>query len=93
MIYIPDFDGYTEAEHLDVLEVIDMARDYIGNCCVMLEDNDEKLPKPSDYKQAVSIAKKQADDSDFIFSDGELTYVDIDTKAHRELLERLNDGT
>lgn len=59
----------------------------------MLEDENKTIPKPSNYEQAVLIAKEQADSDDFIFSDGELTYIDIDTVAYRELLERLNNGT
>ena len=72
---------------------MEMARDYISDCYVMLENNNEAIPEPSNYEQAVLIAKEQADSDDFIFSDGELTYIDIDTVAYRELLERLNNGT
>ena len=95
LIYIPDFDGFTEAEHLDIAEVMEMARDYISDCYVMLENNNEAIPEPSNYEQAVLIAKERADSDDFLFSDGELTYVDIDkdTTTYRELLERLNNGT
>ena len=59
----------------------------------MLENENKTIPKPSNYEQAVLIAKERADSDDFIFSDGELTYIDIDTVVYRELLERLNNGT
>lgn len=81
LVYIPDWDLYTEGENF--ADAIAMARDAIGLVwvdCIGTE------PEPSTYQGAIKTAEKNADDSDFRYSDGILTYVDVDVVKYSEKL-------
>ena len=79
LVYVPDIDAMTQGK--DFYEAIVMARDLLGTHSLVHE-----LPKPSPYEQAREIAKNKADDEGFTFSDGLLTFVDIDTIKYRHKL-------
>lgn len=75
LVYVPDMDIYTEGTGF--ADAISMARDAIG--CRTLDANP---PAASDYAAAMKKAKEDADE-DFDFSDGVLTFVDIDVDEYR----------
>ena len=81
LVYIPDFDGMTQGASL--ANAIEMARDYIGLACLEFDDRKEKLPQMSTTEQAKALAKEKADDEDFVFSDGEVTYVDLNLSKYK----------
>lgn len=76
LVYIPDLDGYTEGKNL--ADAIKMARDYIGLAGI----DCEKLPKASNYEDALKKAKENADSFDY--SDGLATIVDVDLLEYRK---------
>ena len=81
LVYIPDWEIFTEGQ--DLPDAIAMARDAIGLArmdCIGSE------PSPSGQKEAVKKAKTKADDSAFRYSDGVLTYVDVDVVKYSEKL-------
>lgn len=81
LVYIPDWDLYTEGENF--ADAIAMARDAIGLAwvdCIGTE------PEPSTYQGAIKTTKARADDKDFRYSDGILTYVDVDVVKYSEKL-------
>lgn len=51
LIYIPDFDGYTQGK--DISNSIDMARDYIGNMLVEYEKAGKEFPKSNSTKYEI----------------------------------------
>ena len=81
LVYVPDFDGMTEGTSL--ANAIEMARDYIGLACLEFDDRKEALPKMSTAEQAKMLAKEKADDEEFAFSDGEVTYVDLNLPKYK----------
>jgi len=81
LVYIPDFDGMTQGESF--ADAIDMARDYIGLACLDYEDQGKSFPDMSDAQEAEDIARNRADDETIKFSDGQLTYVDLDYTRYR----------
>lgn len=81
LVYVPDWDIFTEG--YDFPDAIAMARDAIG-LAWMDRIGDE--PEPSTYKGAVKKAKTNADDPGFAYSDGILTYVDVDVVKYSEKL-------
>lgn len=83
LVYVPDLDLYTEG--YDFTDAISMARDTIG-LRMMDFVNDEDYPKSSTPEEAVKKAKANADDEDGNYSDGILTYVDVDCEAYRNKL-------
>ncbi|MBP3816593.1 MAG: type II toxin-antitoxin system HicB family antitoxin [Firmicutes bacterium] len=85
LVYVPDLELYTEGK--DFYDAIEMARDIIGLTCLSYEDDKVELPKPSDKANAIKIAKEDAKDG-FDFSDGVLTYVDVDTVSYRNTIRK-----
>jgi predicted RNase H-like HicB family nuclease len=84
LVYVPDMDIYTEG--VDFVDAIEMARDAIGLKGISIEDNGEALPTPSDSENAIKKAKADADDI-FDFSQGTLTFVDIDFSVYRKRMD------
>lgn len=80
LVFVPDMEIYTEGR--DEFDAIVMARDAIGLKGIGMEDMNIALPKASSYEGAVSLAGKDADE-DFDFSDGIVTFVDVDFDAYR----------
>ena len=80
LVYVPDWDIYTEGK--DFPDAIYMARDAIG--LKWMDALDEKIdfPNASTKDQAIEKAKQDADE-DFDFSDGTLTFVDVDCELYR----------
>lgn len=83
LVYIPDLELYTEGS--DLADAIDMARDAIGLKLLDFKDAEKGYPKASDSAAVLRKAKEDADDS-FDYSDGLLTYVDVDMEAYRNKL-------
>ena len=84
LVYVPDMDLYTEGQ--DLPDAIAMARDAIGLKGMDLEDDKQILPEPSTKEAAVMKAAEDADE-DFDYSDGLLTYVDVDFIAYRNRMK------
>ena len=80
LVFVPDMEIYTEGR--DEFDAIVMARDAIGLKGIGMEDMNIALPEASSYEGAVSLAGKDADE-DFDFSDGIVTFVDVDFDAYR----------
>lgn len=70
VVYIPDFDINTQGD--SVAEAIEMARDAIGLMGIDMEDENRKLPEPSEMS-----AVSKENDSDIV------TLVDIDFTEYR----------
>ena len=83
LVYVPDMDIFTEGD--DFTDAIEMARDAIGATGISMEDNNEKLPMPSTEATAIEMAKKKSDIVDF--SQGILTYVDVDFFYYRRQID------
>ena len=62
-----------------------MARDAIGLKGADELDQRHSLPVPSSVEEAIHLAKADADE-DFDYSDGTLTFVDVDFKVYRDRL-------
>ena len=72
-------DIYTEGNSFE--DAIENARDAIGMMGTFMEDQNETLPERSTQSQALKKAKDDADEFDY--SDGVLTYVDVDLVGYR----------
>lgn len=83
LVFVPDLMIYTQGN--DFYDAIEMARDAIGLKIVSMEDANEVVPAASDGALAKAKALQDADE-DFDFSDGDLTFVDIDTIGYRNRL-------
>lgn len=70
IVFIPDFNINTEGA--DIATAIEMARDAIGILGIDIEDDSEKLPKPS------KLEKIKAE------YQGIVTLVDVDFEAYRK---------
>jgi hypothetical protein len=62
-----------------------MARDAIGVTGISMEDNKEELPIPSEQSIAIEKAKIYSEDIDF--TEGVLTYVDVDFSEYRKKID------
>jgi len=62
-----------------------MARDAIGLAGISMEDNGEELPTPSDQRNALEKVKQNREYIDF--SEGILTYVDVDFLEYRKKVD------
>ena len=82
-VYIPDFNGFTEGK--DLCDAIEMARDYIGNAIVGPTGDWNNQPDVSTEEQARSKATR----TDDWFSDGTVTFVDVDIEAHRATVKNV----
>ena len=71
IVYVPDFDIKTQGKNLT--DAIEMARDVIGLAGIVMEDENEPLPEPSDFN---SVKKKS--ESDIV------TLVDVDFDEYRK---------
>lgn len=83
LVYVPDLDIYTEGRSLP--DAIFMARDAIGTTWTSYEDAGKEFPEASSSEEAVKKAKNDADE-DFDYSDGILTFVDVDCEVYRNRL-------
>ena len=83
LVFVPDLEIYTEG--CDLYDAIVMARDAIGLRCTGSTEEDNYAPVASAGEEAVMKAKQDADEV-FNYSDGILTYVDLDTEAYRSVL-------
>lgn len=80
LVFVPDMEIYTEGK--DEFDAIVMARDAIGLKGIEMEDMDVALPETSTYAEAIALAQKDADE-EFDFSDGIVTFVDVDFASYR----------
>ncbi len=87
LVYVPDMDIYTEGK--DFCNAIEMARDAIGLRAINYEDDNIDLPCPSKAEEAIKKAKEEADDI-FDYSNGTLTFVDVDTLSYRAKVRNLS---
>nr|WP_296456779.1 type II toxin-antitoxin system HicB family antitoxin [uncultured Acetatifactor sp.] len=83
LVCVPDMEIFTEGDTF--ADAIEMARDAIGLTGISMEDNKEELPAPSD--QTTAIAKVKQDTEDIDFSQGILTYVDVDFSEYRKKVD------
>ena len=74
LVYVPDFAIFTEGH--DLVDAIEMARDAIGMTGKTYEEDRKEVPEPSDYEEA--IKKAELIKSDFDYTRGYLTLVDVD---------------
>ena len=68
LVYVPDFAIFTEGH--DLVDAIEMARDAIGMAGKAYEEDRKELPEP--------IKKAELIKSDFDYTRGYLTLVDVD---------------
>ena len=80
LVYVPDMDIFTEGDNF--ADATEMARDAISLKGISMEDNNEKLPVPSIKPEVIKMAKENSDIVDF--SQGILTYVDVDFSCYRK---------
>jgi predicted RNase H-like HicB family nuclease len=80
---VPDMDILTEADSF--ADAIEMARDAIGVTGISMEDNNEELPIPSEQNAAIEKVRQYSDDIDF--TQGVLTYVDVDFTEYRKKVD------
>ena len=80
LVYVPDIDQFTEGKSFS--DAIYMARDLLGTCSLS-----GPLPDPSTSQEAVAVAEQKADNDEFKWSDGVLTFVDIDEEEYRKQTE------
>ena len=83
LVYVPDLGLYTEGTSLP--DAIVMARDAIGLKLLDALDDNIDYPKASTPEEALAKAREDADEL-FDYSDGLLTYVDVDCEAYRNKL-------
>lgn len=82
LVYIPDVDHWTEGRSF--ADAITMARDLLG-CCGMDWKSDKDAPTPSSPTEALKKAQaREVELGTFKYSEGVLTYVDIDFDAYRK---------
>ncbi len=83
LVCVPDLEIFTEGDNF--ADAIEMARDAIGLSGISMEDNKEELPMPSDQAAAIEKVKQYTEDIDF--SQGVLTYVDVDFSEYRKKVD------
>ena len=83
LVCVPDLEIFTEGDSF--ADAIEMARDAIGIAGISMEDNGEALPIPS--KQEVALEKVKQDTEIVDFSEGILTYVDVDFSEYRRKVD------
>ncbi len=79
LVYVPDLDSNTEGKSME--DAVIMARDLIGNEILERERLGLEVAKPSNYENALKIAKSDTDIIDF--SKGFFTMVDVDMDEFR----------
>ena len=80
LVEVPDFSILTEGN--DMNDAVEMARDAIELECVSMEDNNEKIPSPSDLKDLDITKGTFANDGETIVS-----FVDIDSAIYRKKID------
>ncbi|MBO5237791.1 MAG: type II toxin-antitoxin system HicB family antitoxin [Lachnospiraceae bacterium] len=83
LVCVPDLEIFTEGDSF--ANAIEMARDAIGLTGISMEDNGEELPIPS--KQEAVLEKVKRDTEIVDFSEGILTYVDVDFSEYRRKVD------
>lgn len=83
LVCVPDMEIFTEGDTF--ADAIEMARDAIGLAGISMEDNKEELPVPSDQSAAIEKVKQDTEDIDF--TQGVLTYVDVDFSEYRKKVD------
>ena len=83
LVCVPDMEIFTEGDTF--ADAIEMARDAIGVAGISMEDNKEELPIPSDRLAAIKKVKQNTEIIDF--SEGFLTYVDVDFLEYRKKVD------
>ncbi len=83
LVCVPDMEILTEGDTF--ADAIEMARDAIGLAGISMEDNGEELPTPSDQRNALEKVKQNREYIDF--SEGILTYVDVDFLEYRKKVD------
>lgn len=83
LVYVPDMDIYTEGNSL--ADAIEMARDAIGLKGIDMENDKKVFPEPSTREMSVQKAQENAEIFDY--SQGILTYVDVDFAQYRRKLD------
>ena len=83
LVCVPDMEIFTEGDTF--ADAIEMARDAIGAAGISMEDNKEELPTPSDQLSAIEKVKQDTEVIDF--SEGILTYVDVDFLEYRKKVD------
>lgn len=83
LVCVPDLEIFTEGDSF--ADAIEMARDAIGLTGISMEDNKEELPVPSDQISAFEKVRQNTEDVDF--SQGVLTYVDVDFSEYRKKVD------
>ena len=83
LVCVPDMEIFTEGDTF--ADAIEMARDAIGVAGISMEDNKEELPIPSDQLAAIEKVKQNTEIIDF--SEGILTYVDVDFLEYRKKVD------
>lgn len=83
LVCVPDMEIFTEGASF--ANAIEMARDAIGLTGISMEDHKEELPTPSDQEAAIEKVKQDTEVIDF--SEGILTYVDVDFSEYRKKVD------
>jgi predicted RNase H-like HicB family nuclease len=85
LVYVPDMEIYTEGK--SITEAIEMARDAIGLKGISIEDDEKEMPIASSYEKAREKAANDADEI-FDYSDGMITFVDVDFTVYRRKVDK-----
>lgn len=83
LVCVPDLEIFTEGDTF--ADAIEMARDAIGATGVTMEDDEVELPVPSSQTVAIEKVKQYTEDVDF--SEGILTYVDVNFAEYRRKID------
>lgn len=84
LVCVPDMEIYTEGDNFE--DAIQMARDAIGLKGIDFEDDQREFPAVSTPEEALKKVQDDADE-DFDYSDGIMTYVDVDFTAYRNKMK------
>lgn len=83
LVCVPDMEIFTEGDTF--ADAIEMARDAIGLAGISMEDSKEEIPFPSNQTAAIKKVRRNTEDIDF--SEGILTYVDVDFSEYRKKID------
>ena len=83
LVCVPDMEIFTEGDTF--ADAIEMARDAIGATGISMEDDRTELPDPSTQTEVTEKVKQYTEDVDF--SEGILTYVDVDFDEYRRKID------
>jgi len=83
LIEVPDFEILTQGR--DIAEAMDMARDAIGLKGISMQDNNEPLPTPSEFK-AIELDTATFAENGTTFK----TLVDVDFQVYRQQLDNIS---